>query len=232
MIGDSITYNNNQISKNLVNMFSEDVMNIELLGTLGSGLYKHEGRPGWSALDYVSGATVEGSSMTNAFWNPVSQKFDFSYYMTQQSYTNVDYVFINLGTNDTGDPDAYGSAVAEIIESIKAYNSNIKIGVWLCPPRSYLGNGSLVDSIRPIRICQKAIDLFDRQETSKIYLVPVYFNVDPYHDFPYEEVPVSADNSDFTMLVATDKVHPALPGYQKIADVIYCYIKYFGSLDA
>ena len=234
MIGDSITYNYNQLSNNLVNMFADDDMDITLLGTMGSGVYQHEGRPGWSAYDYTHEAeiTESGVTRTNAFWNPVSQEFDFSYYMTQQSYTNVDYVFINLGTNDTSDPDAYGEAIAEMIASIHSYNSNIKIGIWLCPPRSFLGNGSLLESIKPIRICEKAISLFDNQQNNKIYLVPVYFNVDPYHDFPYETVPVSADNNAFTMDVATDKVHPALPGYQKISDVIYSYIKYFGNLDS
>lgn len=67
----------------------------------------------------------------NPFYNTSTEKFDFSYYMTQQGYTDVDYVFINLGTNDLNrspmtETDIMGY-YDEMITSIKQYNSNIKI---------------------------------------------------------------------------------------------------------
>jgi hypothetical protein len=78
---------------------------------------------------------------------------------------------------------------------------------------------------------KKLIEEYDNRESEKLYLVPVYLNVDPDHDYPYETVNISARNTAFTMDVCTDTVHPSTIGYNKIADVIYSYIKYFGRLD-
>ena len=75
------------------------------------------------------------------------------------------------------------------------------------------------------------IETYDNREDERIYLVPVYLNVDPYHDYRASVVPVSSRNTEFTMTVDTDSVHPARVGYNKIADVIYSYIKYFAYLD-
>ena len=98
LIGDSLTFNQ-PMSKHLVDdLLTSDAMNVSLIGTLGTAPYLREGRSGWSAHDYVSGYE-HGDSFTNAFWNPSTSKFDFSYYMSNNGFTGVDYVFINLGTN-------------------------------------------------------------------------------------------------------------------------------------
>lgn len=53
IIGDS-TVNGSNISTPLKNVFDTDVMNIELIGTIGSNGVKHEGRGGWTINDYAT----------------------------------------------------------------------------------------------------------------------------------------------------------------------------------
>ncbi len=77
------------------------------------------------------------------------------------------------------------------------------------------------------------IENYDNRESENIYLVPVYMNVDPYHDYNTAQVPVTSRSSDILMTInSPDAVHPKALGYQHIADLIYGYIKYLGSLDS
>jgi hypothetical protein len=223
---------NAPLSQHIVDdLFDYDVMSIELIGTLGSAPYLREGRSGWSAHDYVSGYT-HGDSFTNAFWNPVTEKFDFSYYMSQNGFSNVDYVFINLGTNmDGATVSEMADDLDEMVTSIHTYDSNIRVGVWTPPPRGINGTGNLVDNDRTLDKCEAIIGKFAGRTSERVYVVPVTLNVDPYWDFPMQEVDASSRNTH-KMWVITDNTHPSNAGYFKMADVIYNYIKYFGSLDA
>lgn len=232
LIGDSLTFNP-PMSKHLVDdLLASDAMTVSLIGTLGTAPYNREGRSGWSAHDYVSGYE-HGDSFTNAFWNPSTNKFDFSYYMSNNGFSGVDYVFINLGTNlGENTVESMTTDLEEMVTSIHAYDPNIRVGVWTPPPRALMGNGFLTDNDNTLLRGKAIINKFKNRTGERIYIVPVTLNVDPYHDFPYETVNVSSRNSSFQMVVATDRTHPADAGYWKMADVIYNYIKYFGSLDA
>ena len=75
-------------------------MNVQLLGTKGSGTNKHEGRAGWSSYDYVDTSSFNNS--TNPFLN--NGTFDFNYYITQNSIDTPDWVFLQVGINDTWRP--------------------------------------------------------------------------------------------------------------------------------
>lgn len=238
-IGDSLT-DADAFTGELVNLFADDEMGLQLLGTLGSGENLNEGRSGWRAYTYVN--CSEGSEdlsnlgYTNPFYNPDTETFDFSYYMEQQGFEGVDYVFICLGTNDIArgnyksdeELQTYWDAM---IESIHEYDENIRIGLWLPPTRSLMANRNRQAIDSSLAMNKWLISTYDGREDENIYLVPVYLNVDPYHDYRASEVAVSSRNSDFTMVVDSDAVHPATAGYKKIADVIYSYIKYFASLD-
>mgnify|MGYP001074078224 CR=1 FL=1 len=237
-IGDSLT-DAGVYATEIANLFAEDVMKVNLLGTRGSGLGKHEGRSGWRAWEYVNLANGEyGTPVSNAFFNPDKQTFDFTYYMNTQGYSGVNYVFINLGTNDIGrdhhnsDTDIINSYNA-MIASIKEYNPNVKILLWLPPIRALgmLGT-SKQHTDYALRATKLFINTFDKRESENLFLVPVYFNIDPEHDYPYVDEPVSSRNSKFTIRRCTDMVHCAKEGYLKIADVIYNYIKYMASLEA
>ena len=97
---------------------------LTLLGTLGdeSETNKNEGRAGWKATDYLTDKQYGG--VTNPFYNPSTQTFDFSYYMSNQGYTGVDFVVLQLGINDL-----YNSVETDTLYSTtwSAINSGIKI---------------------------------------------------------------------------------------------------------
>ena len=130
-IGDS-TVDQDTLTATLLSHFAEQGHILTLLGTLGdqSGTNKNEGRAGWSAQDYLTDKQYQ--SVTNPFYNPTTQTFDFSYYMSNQGYTGVDFVVIQLGINDLYNYDdtkiePTWSAMETIIDSILAYNNGIKI---------------------------------------------------------------------------------------------------------
>jgi lysophospholipase L1-like esterase len=149
VIGDSTTANGICIGK-LNDNFNTDVMDIQTIGSLGTTPNKHEGRSGWTANLYVTVASSldgNGVAVNNAFWNPGTSAFDFSYYMTQNAFSSVDYVVINLGINDMfsfNDDASLNATITNVlsqyqtmINSITAYNANIKIGIALTIPPNY-----------------------------------------------------------------------------------------------
>lgn len=238
-IGDSLT-DADAFTEDLLALFESDGMNVQLIGTLGSGENKNEGRSGWRAYTYAKCANgtddLSNLGYSNPFYNPATSAFDFAYYMECQGYEGVDYVFICLGTNDI----ARGNHQTDeeltlywnmMIDSIHEYDKDIRIGLWLPPTRSLMANRNRQAIDSSLAINKWLIANYDSREDERIYLVPVYLNVDPYHDYKSKEVSVSARNSDFTMVVDSDAVHPARAGYRKIADVMYSYIKFFASLD-
>lgn len=237
IIGDSLTAAN-VYTQELLNMFENDAMNIELLGTLGLGNgNNHEGRAGWRAREYCFNFYgVYGYSGNNAFFNTDTEQFDFSYYMQQNGYNAVDYVFINLGTNDwiRGDYNTESDIIQYynlIINSIKKFDQNIKIGIWLPPTRAMMDYEDKTAIDKSLASQEIFIKNYDNRENDNIFLVPVYFNIDPEHDYKYKIEQISARNSDFTQIYCLDNIHPSKSGYNKIADVMYTYIKYFASLD-
>lgn len=230
-IGDSLT-DAGVYTQKLLDMFT-GTDKIELLGTRGSGLNKHEGRAGWRAWTYThyastDGTEGEGISATNPFWNPSTNKFDFTFYMNNQDYSSVDYVFIDLGTNDLArsthntETDMIDSW-NEIIDSIKAYDSNIKVCTWLPPLRSQVQNPNRSNIDNAMNTLEILIKNYDNKENENIYLVPVYLNVNPKTDYGKKVETVNGVEITLT----TDAVHPIALGYQHIAEVIYGYIKQF-----
>lgn len=244
-IGDSLT-DADAYTGELTTMFEDDPMNIELLGTLGTAPNLNEGYSGWRAFtfakcsgqraDWATWSSTVPTERLNPFWNADTETFDFSMYMSNQGYSGVDYVFICLGTNDIARGNYKSEAELKeyfdaMIESIHDYDPNIRIGLWLPPTRSLMENRNRQGIDLSLWMNKWLIETYDNREDEKIYLVPVYLNVDPYHDYRASVVPVSSRNTEFTMTVDTDSVHPARVGYNKIADVIYSYIKYFAYLD-
>lgn len=136
-IGDS-TVDHDTMTAKLLSYFTENGHTITLLGTLGSAtdpLNKNEGRAGWTTADYMTNSTKNG--YTNPFYNPSTDGFDFSYYMSQQGYSGVDFVVIQLGINDlyptlprsitTPDYSAIWANIRTMIDSIHEYNAETKI---------------------------------------------------------------------------------------------------------
>ena len=234
-IGDSKT-DANEYTQYLLNMFASDPMSIELLGTRGdTAQNRHEGRSGWSAEFYVENNASRGVVDENGkfpdspFWNPATEQFDFAYYMEKNGYTSVDYVFINLGTNDT--VDNFIGYYHDIIDSIRAYDSDIIIGVWIPAPFATFGGYTHTANDNQTFAAMKAvIDEFDtaEYEADRVFVVPIHMNIDTFHDFPWTDVRYN-DKTEDTYRVCTDQIHE-VNGYKHNADVIFGYIKYFATL--
>ena len=141
VLGDS-TINQSRATARLLDLTDQDVMDVNLLGTRGSGDNRHEGRGGWTFSKYRTGDVYQDK--VNPFYNPAKNDFDFSYYMDEQGYSKVDVVIISLGINDTFGPtsdnalnnrvDTIFNDATHIINSIKSYNNNIKVGICLTIP--------------------------------------------------------------------------------------------------
>ena len=130
-IGDS-TVDHDTMTATLLSHFAEQGRTITLLGTLGDGssTNKNEGRAGWRAADYFTDRQYQG--VTNPFYNPTTQTFDFNYYMTNQGYSAPDFVLIQLGINDLYNYDDSAieptwNYIKGMIDSILAYDQSIKI---------------------------------------------------------------------------------------------------------
>ena len=206
-IGDS-TVDHDTMTSTILSHFAEQGHTVTLLGTLGdaSDTNRNEGRAGWKATDYLTDKQYNG--VVNPFYNPSTQTFDFSYYMTNQGYSGVDFVVLQLGINDlynSGETNTlYSSiwnAIKTMIDSILAYNSGIKIILNLpTTPNS------------------------DQSEHSA--LLPFYQNrVTRYNDYAQEQaMAYSADNvrcSYCHMILdpdteIRDNVHPTAEGYAKL----------------
>ena len=234
-IGDSLTEYNQYIQE-IVNLFEKDTCDIKLLGTKGwNEQAKHEGRSGWSTVTYTQRS--EQGGVTNLFWNPSTSKFDFNYYLTNNSIETPDIVVIMLGTNDVGGGSSNLTTIANIktmITSIKASNSNIKIGVALTPPPA-----STQDGFGKMNQCwstrfqakQGNFDLvedfiteFDNNKIENVSVIPTNVNLDTVNNFPYEEVKPNS-RATVTIKRISDNVHPTESGMYQFADTYYGWLK-------
>ena len=161
--------------------------------------------------------------------NPSTNKFDFSYYC-QENNINPDIVFINLGTNEVTNPinghlptlEETIQCWQEMVTSIKAYNSNIKIGMWLCPVACTLnGDGKTTR----MKVSSAVYDTF--KNTQNVYFLPAFVAVSN-SDYPTEEIEISENE---TIVHCTDFVHFGLSGHKKIGTLMYGLLKYIGSLE-
>ena len=225
-IGDSLT-DNNIYEPELINLFSNDEMNIELLGSRGTSPNLHEGRSGWTTKHYCTESNY--NNRDNAFFNPTTSKFDFNYYMTQQRYDSVDYVYINMGTNDLSNTNAETlTYFKEMVESIKSFNSNIVVFVGLCPPLSSSSDNYRLKNKR-IELMKLLLDEFDNRQSERIIINPLVLNFDARNGFPTQVIAGTRHDNE-SLKVVTDNTHPLNSEYFKMADTIYCSIKYAVSL--
>lgn len=202
---------------------------LTLLGTKGNEAKNnwHEGRGGWTAQDYCEKASKpnsNGQAVTNAFYNPATATFDFSYYMTQQGYSGVDCVFIQLGINDLfgykEDTELargisnYLSNLEKMINSIHSYDANIKIVLNMIIPC--------------INDQDKFTEIYGMTQTTwrcrkntyegNISLMNRFSNV--------ENVYISSYNSaiDTVNNIPSD-VHPSVDGYNQLGTQMYGFMR-------
>ena len=236
VIGESTT-DNNYVIKHLHDLFEEDVMNITLLGTRqDSEGNHHEGRGGWTTRNYLKDESV--NAVSNAFYNPETEGFDFSYYLTHNSIDTPDIVIFNMGLNDLdiGGGTLTANNLTTMINQIKAANNNVIIIVALpnLPTAlkqtwGYSSNRRyrlLVNTIKPL------IEVFDDRENENIFISPVYLYLHPKWDMPYEMKYVNSEHNEgnngmkIPVAVSPAPTHPSQIGYYKMADCYYNTIKY------
>lgn len=208
-IGDS-TIAHGFVTQGLIDYFSSKDKTIALYGTMGTGNNKHEGRAGWSAQDYLTSKTYNG--VTNPFYNPNSETFDFGYYMTNQGYTAPDFVVIQLGINDLYNYsdesiDLAYSALTTIINSVYTYSNSIKIIVNLPTPpnadQSKVGQFAPTYINRIQKFARKVLNWINNTSgiASAVRASYCHLILDPETDI-------------------RDNVHPTEQGYEKMAKEI------------
>ena len=225
-----------------------------IVGDLYGSIYSanmgvnHEGRAGWSSSDYF---LESKSGVTNAFYN--GGTFDFAYWMNQQGYTHIDYVFINLGTNDYGRVDGLGSDtyiqtfidnINAMIASIHAYDNTIKIVIGLSEgvctsQRSSDSDEELRSLTTRARLLNKAsIAQWDTtsMQNQNVWTCPIYLSMDMENDYVMSEEALSEWDAYFntgkTRNRVSDKMHQNAVGYAKNATYMFALMTYIESLNA
>ena len=230
-IGDSITANG-LYPKEVVNLFENDEMNVNLVGTVNIGGALHEGHGGWTSKDFCEVQSF--NDYTNAFYNPNTKTFDFSYYMSTNKFESVDDVFITLGINDMAKNLGIENIIGyynQMINSIRAYNPEIRIFIGLCI-LPYSGKYSTAHNYgqfmktQRLALHERLIEEYDERENEGFYVVPFNLTIDTENDFKFEEKPLSHRNNTVKVKYCTDVTHPSVVAYNKMADMCMWYIKY------
>lgn len=207
VIGDS-TVDHDTMTRTMLDYFTSKGKTLTLLGTLGDGTADNhnEGRAGWKATDYLTDRTYNG--VVNPFYNPSTQTFDFGYYMTNQGYTAPDFIVIQLGINDlyydhASAIESTWNAVQTMIDSIRTYNTNIKLLLNLpTPPNaddSKLSTCGFLYRNAVVRYAQYAMNKMRSVYGYASIIRPTYCHLilDPETDI-------------------NDDVHPTTAGYAKM----------------
>lgn len=220
-----------------------NLTNIIFRGTLGTQAVKHEGRSGWRSSIYTSMATASGK--TNAFWDPVGERFSMTYYVNQNGFGIADdvvngiqpngsnlLVIIALGWNDVyrEDDSAESAAVAAtnlalLIDEIHADMPNARVLVpGLNPPaRVNLKGLSTKRFISQQEVFEVAIkgygnafrDVCDARANTDFY--PIASTFDPEIAYGISTFTRNFRSTE-TFQGAGDYVHSRPPGYAMWAD--------------
>lgn len=240
-IGDSMIDNEYHIPE-LIADFNGTNITYNTYGTENGG--RDEGRGGWTTGMYMT--TASDSGVTNAFYNPSTETFDFTYYMNQHSNIPVpNYVFIFLGTNDvksTSTMDgmqyqarATSANIEAMIQSIKEYNNNIKVCVCSAsigaqdqyPYGLYYGDNRIKQPLQRYGIqmqIKTMMNKFCGRESEGIYFIPTGTSLDNINGFPTTEVDAS-ERITKQITVQSDMYHPTSEGYNQFADAEFCFIR-------
>lgn len=211
IMGDS-TVNQDWMILRAKELLTADPLTVNFLGTRGGYDAKHhEGRGGWTASMYRTNTTYNGAP--NPFFNPSTNDFDFSYYMTEQGFTGLNYFGFCSGINDTINfktdadlLDAIPNILTDfdfIINSVHSYDANINVGVFVTipPNESQDAFGEMYNNgynqwrykRNNALWIEKLVEHFDNRQSENIYLIPDNNNIDAVNGFrdpihPNEEI--------------------------------------------
>ena len=218
----------------LVSALKTDLSNLTLLGTRSFHDVPHEGRGAWSTAHYLEreSLTISGSVVPNAFYNPATKGFDFSYYMNQNySTASLDFVVINLGANDNFSKASVEN-LEKMVKSIQSYatakGKSVKILVmteYLSPADGYYleqSSNTDVDAKRDkqFKYFTYLDEAFANREGEGVYLLPNYLAIDSWTDRLRKTVTTSSGEEQRIF----DVVHLGRNGYLKEAAMIEAYL--------
>ena len=242
IMGDSLT-DSDIVPQECYRMLTADAdCTINHVGTLGNTGSENEGRSSWRWLDYISPSGTYRTNYDNPFWDTTNNRLDFKKYCQTNGYSGLDYVLINLGTNDimtmnvVDSPEGY----AEVIERAKTFLTallsedygypNCKVAIAL------LGIGPYYSA----RIYENA-NLF-RKKFNMLNVAYLYAfdngawneNVTCFalgsstnrkYGYGYTETAISARFPQPTLQEDDLGIHPSTEGYLSWADAYYCKIR-------
>jgi len=206
---------------------------IELVGTRGVAPLKHEGRSGWSAATYLTGATYDFESEgVNPFWNPGTGQFDYAYYEANNA-VNPDAIQIFLGTNAILlDPTLNAGNIKIIVDKIREASAIIPIYLVFTLYRGDqdgIGNQLSTDGysagsgVWKIEADRKVYNLMIKlnellKSYTKLYFIPISLAHDSEYNFGSVVTPVNPRAIN-TELMETEATHPQTQGYLQFADI-------------
>ncbi|AEF25707.1 SGNH/GDSL hydrolase family protein [Streptococcus parauberis] len=235
------------ITKRISDLTDASGMTAKFIGLHDTGKtgVKDDTWAGWSWKSYATAPfdykrtdrDDSGSTSTvNQFYNPSSKYFDFSYYMsTYQSNQNVDIVIINLGLNDVQQKtvDAVKTELAQskkyvtdIINSIHAYDPNIKILLGTVPKQTSDNTflGSYSTTYNHSERLNHNVEIFNEmllefESTSNVFISPLNLNFNSSESYLTKNIIVD-QISEASVPMASD-LHPNITGTEYIARTVY-----------
>lgn len=230
LIGESTTESTTLLNE-VKSRLDSDATDFEMVGTRIKGDVHYEARSGWGAgaLHYVQTA----NGMTNSFYNPDKQSFDWKWYLEKNSMASPDIVVINFGLNDVNRYVTNGTTLSQtehynfFISQIRAVKPDTIIVIGLTHIYSSFGNFRHNDRRTSIaNQLHQTISDFDNRTNDNIYIAPYFLNIDSLWDMQYEQIPLNdyqpTEKVDYR---GVDAIHPSDIGYKKMADVMYASIK-------
>ncbi|GAB4042550.1 hypothetical protein [Spirosoma litoris] len=231
LIGDSFTqqaYYPNELARRLTGTggtpTGDGLTNLTFVGTQGVAT-KHEG---WSGKTYSF-----FESNQSPFWNPSTSQVDFNYYCTQNSYSQIDYAVIILGTNAKED----NSIIGALWDKLLAHNPNIKVLIggcifsnpqngWGSIPLDQVDNPTgrnFLASVKTVLDYNRRLEALTKTApySSNFFFADILPGYDIDSNMQYTTVAANARNSTATVQQGTDNVHPAPSGYWEIADTMW-----------
>jgi lysophospholipase L1-like esterase len=241
IVGDSITYNDNQriATETFRLLRADEDVTVQEIGTVGVAGGLCEGRGGWSWGDYTSSASGQ-----NPFWDGTNNRLDFKKYCSANGFTGIDYVLINLGTNDLNEfaTSAFNTmeSVQSIINKAKTFidallssetgypDCKVAIALIQIGP-NYWGDvkGNSARNRMNFNTLNAAfLDNFDDGKyKTNVTCFPVNVMNNRIYGFNYSEQAISSRFSQTCLAHDSNGIHPNTAGYKALADAYYFKIR-------